>query len=211
MSNREDVAEPEGDDSADSSDLFREIDATLALVDADQVNLVFLLNQTLVRADTDKDRQNLLEYLAEHWEGADSSKEIKHEPVISQYELEQTQKRIGGLVNEMLDVLIRDNPPVRDFYRRFDELLSNPLLQSGIDRVFALYWVLIDKRMPYFHLEEGLCISNEDWRSLGAALTTERARLRFIVNSRFSQRSEEADLLLRELEGHDQASRTRLM
>jgi len=77
-------------------------------------------------------------------------------------------------------------------------LIHNPVFQTDYERAFALYWILIDKRTPYFRLSEGLKMTQEDWDAIGKTLVTEQARVRFILSSieRFDQRSEEADLLL---------------
>ena len=196
---------------ADKDVLIQEIDGVLALVDADVVNLCLLLLRLIERSADTSVRSELLKYAAENFGARQSSKEIAFEPEISRNNLEELTSRLGGLVNEMLDVLLRDNESVEVFYERLDEILHNPLLRKEQDQAFAFYWVLIDTRIPYFQLAEGLKMSNEDWRILAKKHRLQRAKIRFIVNSTFSQRSEEADLILKELDSSEPYDRIYLM
>lgn len=193
-----------------ATQLRTEVDTILALADADRINTAYALLKVIEKA-TPADQPDLLQHLAEHYDAADSSKEIKIESFISENDRDLLKKRYGKLVDQMLQMILDDKPDVALFYKQLCELLHNQLLRDERARAFALYWLLIDKRMPYFQLTQGLRMSSEDFTALGKKLRVEMSRIRFILASSFEQRSEEADLLLKELDAHTGSERVRLM
>jgi len=190
--------------------LCSEIDTTLALADADKVNISYALLKIVEKAPPD-DQPRLLQHIAENFNDATSSKEIKIDAFISENEKEQLKERYGGLVDKMLEIILADRPTPADFYQELHKLLNNPLFREEKTRAFSLYWLLIDKRIPYFQLPQGIRMSDDDWGALSKKLRLPRARIRFILASKFQQRSEEADLLLRELDAYTGPEKVRLM
>lgn len=186
-----------------SPDVLRqEIDTTIALVEASDIDLAYMFLGIIDRAPR-SDRPALLHYLAENfWDRRQSTGEIKPSPIISTTERESLQQRYSNVCDGIFELILRDNPHQDEFYERLYELTENPIFNSQNARAFVLFWLLIDTRMPYFNLEPGLRMSAEDWRHLGQVLRTKRARIRFILASseRFDQRSEEADLIMREID-----------
>ena len=187
-----------------------EIDTARGTIDADDVNSAYLYLKIIDRAHPNE-KPLLLQYLVEHAKYGASSKEIKVDPVIQRNDLDQLRKRYASLVDDLLEIILTDNPPAPEFYARLCALLDNPALADDRARAFALHWILVDKRVPYFQLDEGLRVSNEDWRALSVKLQTERAKLRFILASDFEQKSEEADLVLRVLDDFGGLEKVRLM
>jgi hypothetical protein len=190
----------------------RQIDTTLAVVDATKIDLAVLLLAILEKA-SEPDRPKLLRHLAEHWDHRASSAEMHPEPIISEAELNALKKRYGRLVDGHLDMLLGDNMPADDYYAGLYEMVRNPIFAAEHARAFALYWALIDNRTPYFQLGEGVKVSNEDWRALAKRLREPTARINFILSSdTLVQRSEEADLILREIcSREDTLEQVRLM
>lgn len=196
----------------------REIDTAFGVLDAEPINLV----ATFVRMLRDCDpalRPDLVRYIMEHDARQDeaegglgrSAKEIKLDAIISDNELENLKRRLSRVVDGMFEVILDDKPEVMEVYARIWDLIENPMFRTEEEQAFAFYWVYIDRRMPYFEVGEGMRMSNADWAELGNKLRQERARIRFILATQFSSRSEEADLILRELDQHEDPERVRLM
>ena len=180
-------------------ELSREVDTTLALGDGKKINICYALFKIIEKVKPDQ-QPALLRHVAESFDESESSHELKIGDFISDNEKDQLKKKYGDLVDEMLDMLLNENPQEDHFYKSLWEMLHNPIFGDEKSRIFALYYVLIDRRIPYFHLEAGFKMSNEDWRSTSLRLRRERAKIRFILASHFSQRSEEGDLILKELD-----------
>ena len=194
--------------------LKREIDAALGLIQADPINLAAALVAIVERAQP-QDRSAVLQHLFEnplHFDRDNqASREIKLSPSISNIELDALRRKYASVVDSMLDLTLYGKPTVSDFYAAIASLFENPIFQGPNTRAFLLHWLLIDKRLPYFQLVEGLRMSNDDFKNLGSELARQRAYLRFILASEVEQRSEQADLVLRVLDEYQGPERVRLM
>lgn len=194
--------------------LRTEVDAMLGLVDADDINLASALSKLVQKASID-DRPAILRYLFEHPDLSEredtASKEIKLDHTITEDELRRLQKMYGNVVDSFLELILEGKPEVDEFYQQLGEVFANPVLRDDKVQAFALYWLLWDKRLPYFVLEDGLRMSKEDWVNLGKQLARETAKIRFILASELQFRSETADLILKVVDEHDGLERVRLM
>ena len=95
-----------------------------------------------------------------------STKELKIESVISDAEKEDSESRLGKYVNGLLDNFLRRNIQEYDFYRGLWEAIANDrlILESENDKAFAVYYILIDSRIPYFRLGTSIEMSTEQLR-----------------------------------------------
>jgi len=205
------IAEVFLSDQADiEHDHKNQIDAVLGLADADDVNVAYATLRVLEDVP-DATRPDVLRHLIDHWDSRSSSDEVRLPRIISSSDFDELRERYGQFVDSALQMMVRDNPSIETFYRELDALVHNPILKDEKARAFSLYWILIDRRIPYFQLEKGMRLSDEDWADLSAKLQTQRAKIRFILAGRFSQRSEEADLILRELDTLERVEQVRLL
>lgn len=190
--------------------LHKEIDTILNLTKGTTINICYAIYKIIEKA-LPEDKPELLRYVAEIFGTTDSSDEIIIEDYISEYERNQLTERYGKLVDELLAILLKDNQKEEDFYISVMDMIHNPLFMTEKAKSFVLYYVLIDKRIPYFRLEQGLKLSNEDFKTYNARLRMQRAKIRFILATDFHQKSEEADLLLKEIDKTQGTERILLM
>jgi hypothetical protein len=194
-----------------TSDILRkEIDVMLSSIHGSQVNICYALYKIISKAE-DKEKPKLLRYVAEVYEYIDSTKEISIDAFITENEKEQLKDRYGNLVDEMLALLLKENLIEDDFYIRLWTLLQNPIFEEEKICAFVCYYILIDRRIPYFHLDQGLRMTKEDYEGLIEKLRKQRAKLRFILASKFEQIAEESDLILKELDKVDYVEKVSLM
>ena len=193
-----------------SDDFVKQIDTTLALAKGEKVNICYALLK-IIESAPEQDQPALLRHTTESYESAGSSQEISIDDYITKNEESAIRKKYGGLINNMLEVLIEENREESEFYAHLWSLINNPILRDDKDRAFALYWLLIDKRLPYFRLEEGFKMSNEDYRSSMLRLRRDRARIRFIMSREFDQKTERADLILKQIDEASGSDRVILM
>ena len=190
--------------------LIREIDSTLTLVEADSYTRALAVLKIIDRGAPD-DQAALLQHVARSWDEAETSGEHKAKPAIGDAEKRELELNYGKVVDSLFDLAVKANPPEREFYESLLELIQNPIFITGEARAFAIYWILIDRRMPYFQMTPGLRLSDEDFKALARKLQSERAELRFITEARSEQRSEEADRVLKVLDRKGGTERVRLM
>lgn len=185
--------------TASIGQLIGEIDTTVTLGHGTPINLAYTLLRIIEKSER-ADQAELVRHACDVYDNAESSSEINIGTFMSDNESKQLENKYGDLVNKMLDLVLAENPLDNDFYESIASLLQNPLFRDEKARAFAFHYILIDKRIPYFHLESGLRMSDEDWRATIRRLTCEQAKLRFILATDFSQRSEKVDLVLKEIE-----------
>lgn len=202
-----------------SDNTQRQIDAAYGELDTDIANLAYVIFQIISSVPVD-DRGALIKYAVEHDarsvvfdQGLPkfSTKSLKLDPVLTQNDIANFQERLGSLVDAFLDVIFREQWDADGFYEQVASMLENPIFRSDKEKGFAFYWFYVDKRIPYFQLDEGMSMSDDDWRDLGIALRPDTARIRYILATDWISRSSQSDHLLRIFEGRSDVERVRLM
>lgn len=93
---------------------------------------------------------------------------------------------VGAHVDATLAVLVSRNPAEPDFYERLWLYLNSGFpFSSDTERHFALWWILVDSRIPYFQLDPARAVPIDSdslirkWVQLGEPFH----RLRFLIHS----------------------------
>lgn len=143
----------------------------------------------------------LLQFFCEQEEFTRSSEEEEARKVFTEGELIDYENDYGGIVDALLEKLLRKKLPKEDFYA---ELWKNITLENVFEnekaQCFALYYVLIDGRIPYFELPDTISIDKEEYRNIVDGLHVQEQKARFIMLSDFKGWSEVSYLLLQELD-----------
>jgi hypothetical protein len=190
---------------------IKQVDAILALTKGSPINISYALLKTLESAHSE-DQPALLRYIAEHFGITETSDEIPIDVFITADELSALKTQYSKVVDSMFDMILQDRPSAVCFYSALNSMIvHNSVFTDEKSRAFAMYWILIDKRIPYFELGQGLKLANEEWQAISRKLTLEKQKARFILASDFSQKSEEADLLLKELDSKEDQERVYLL
>ena len=88
----------------------------------------------------------------------------------------------------------------QEFYRSlWIGICNSGIITTLIERAFAMYYIAIDKKIPYFYLKSGVLMSNEEFRACMKKNEENLQKIRFILASEYSQKTEEASLVLNEL------------
>jgi len=191
--------EVESERTVELDQLFREVDTTLALTHGEKVNICYALFK-IIESGPRQEQHLILRHLAENWDFARSSDEIKIDAYINQNEKDLLRDKYGEVINKLFELILKENLPEDQFYASLWRVLHNPILPDDKAQAFALYWVMIDRRIPYFQLETGLRMANEDFKAAFTRIMQKAAKIRFILGSQFDQKSEEADLVLKTID-----------
>lgn len=114
---------------------------------------------------------------------------------------EETLRRLeagsGNMIGGMLDTLVKRRLDETVFYEELWEKIieKNPMLETEQERVYALYRIIQDWRMPYYKMADGLQMSDEMFQSYKERAHDKLNRIHFLMNYGFSQRTELASLL----------------
>lgn len=174
----------------------------LSRADGKSIDKCYGIYSRIIKGETLDDQAELFKYACEAYGTNTSTKELKIESVISDAEKEDSESRLGKYVNGLLDNFLRRNIQEYDFYRGLWEAIANDrlILESENDKAFAVYYILIDSRIPYFRLGTSIEMSTEQLNSYLRDLTPYRQKIRFILSVPIPSKTERAGYLLEVLD-----------
>ena len=102
---------------------------------------------------------------------------------------------IDGLLNSTIKKCNLGFIPVADFYKSlWGALCAN--FSTPKEKAFAFYYVLIDSTIPYQYLGKPVSMSNERFKEMVDRNKESIEKVKYIMRSGYSQRTERASLLL---------------
>lgn len=123
------------------------------------------------------------------------------EQLFEQKDFQKLQRSCVGLANGILEKLVSSNCGKEEFYETlWKEIHEGILFTNDEERQFVLFFCWNDVRLPYFQLNQGVYMENEEYQELVGKLSEEIKKCKFIINSRLEQRTEQGSLLLKVLQ-----------
>ena len=121
---------------------------------------------------------------------------------VSQYEIQKAtlKEQYGNLVNSFIEFFVQQKYSCDVFYSHmWNTLQDDMFFPDKAAKVFAFYYVLIDRRVPYFELSQGYLMTNKSFKQLYRKNAEELRKVRYILSTEMKQKTERASLLLKEL------------
>lgn len=185
----------------ETQELYIEIDSFLSEVrnetKTDRINICAWLFPKLCSDSAVAPK--VLQHFFESSEIIESSNIIIVDKRISESDAKELKRQYGALVNALLEEMLSQNLPITAFYQKLWHVITSSPSFDGNDKakIFAVYYIWIDDRIPYFQLESGLQMSDQDFLEISKSLHPKIQKARFILRtSFFSQRSARASVLL---------------
>lgn len=187
------------------------IEEALRVLEGEQIDICYHIYKLI--SSVEGKEPELLRFFYENSEMIESSDEERVEVMFSEGERRSLEECYGKMVNGLLEATLRKKLPVEEFYQAlWKAIAENPVLEDEKEKVFAVYYIWIDVRIPYFELEQGIKMSNADFMEITKKRLEDIKRIRFIMTAPLEQKTERASLLLKMLEGvPDEKERTVLM
>lgn len=140
----------------------------------------------------------LLKFFYENADRITSSEQETVEVVISEETSKVLHKQYAEVVDALFEQILAKNLPEDQFYSKIWEMISgSPSFEDDNAKAFALYYIWIDVRIPYFQLENGLTMSDVEFRELSESLLLSIQKARFIMRTTmYKQRTSRASVLL---------------
>lgn len=131
------------------------------------------------------------------YDSKDSSEEYEVEMRFTASEKQKLVASCKGLVSGILDKLFLQNYTEDEFYEYLWASIDNKAsFSTNEEKICALYLLWVNIRIPYYRLNDGLKMSNEDYAKYVKDLTPKIKKAFYIANSKFEQRTEGASLLI---------------
>lgn len=139
-----------------------------------------------------------------------SDKSYEISPKATKEDISILRDNYGKYINETIAATLKkgyyNNWGTDEFYNAlWKSMCSNEIITTTIERTFALYYIAIDRRVPYFRLDMGVEMDNETFKQLLKDNDEAIKKIRFIMFSDFNQKTEKASLLIDEILDADAA------
>lgn len=109
----------------------------------------------------------------------------------------QFRYKYGTLVEGILDKLISDRMNEDDFYCAvWDEIQNSTYFVQEKEKIYAMYVIWTDGRIPYYKMPEGIQMENEKFGEIIKKNNEQIKKIIFILNSKFAQKTERSSLLI---------------
>lgn len=118
---------------------------------------------------------------------------------ISKNEQEEWENAYGDIVDGIIKAFIkRKYESEIEFYEELWKTIESALFNDAKAKAFALYYALIDKRLPYYVVSDGVKMKNSEFVERQSNLVVQIRKLKFILfnDDLFEQKTEKASLLL---------------
>lgn len=146
----------------------------------------------------EKEPDSALQYFLMNANGIESSEEKEAEIFFTVTEINEYEKKFGKLVEGIIDKLISQKLEEDEFYSQIWNRIERPdsEFETEKEKVFALYKIWMNRKVPYFKLSDGMKMQNEKYKNIATEKMMQVKKASFIVNSEFEQRTEKSSLLL---------------
>lgn len=143
----------------------------------------------------------LFQFFCEALEGIKSSEVAEAQQRFTEGEIVDYTKSYGKIIDGILEKLFLKKPDKEAFYRElWEKITLKELFEDEKAQIFALYYVWIDVRIPYFELPDTVQLEELEYQSIIDKLRSKIQEARFILFSDFKQWTEVSYLLLKLME-----------
>lgn len=165
----------------------------------ERIDIAYAIYNQIMLADSD--RIECFIYFLENSENVESSDEKHIERVFSEEEKYQYANDYGKIIDGTLEALLKKNYVKEKFYSELWKFIEeNPLLDTEKIKAFTLFYIWIDARIPYYELDEGIKMSNDEYANIRQNMIEDIKKARFIIYSPSKQKTETASRLVKMLD-----------
>lgn len=137
-------------------------------------------------------------YFLENADYIDSSNEKEADAYFTAQQLKKYNNEYSDLIDGLLNKLVMSHCNKEKFYEDlWESVMNSDLLFDTEDaKIYALGGIWSDGRIPYFHVKNGIKMSNDEFAEIiedNIELLQETA---FVLSCRFEQRTESGSMLV---------------
>lgn len=93
------------------------------------------------------------------------------------------------LLDALLQKAIRVNMPTDLFYKNvWNLIIQNPIFGAEREKAFALYYILIDTRIPYYPISPGMEMNNSEFKTIIQDCEEAIKKAKFVLAVDFPQK-----------------------
>lgn len=172
----------------------REISELLKTASGEKIDICYEVYNKIVSYPGNE--PDLLCFFMEESEQIDSNEKRPVEVIFSEEEKHEYMNNYGETIDDILEILIKKDLKENLFYKELWNSINTNIFDSSKLRAFAVYFIWIDMRMPYFKLEDGIHMSGQEYREIRKSIMKDIQRARFIMSVPMNQKTERASRLV---------------
>lgn len=170
----------------------------LGKVSGELLDITAMIYEQIV---TEDDPAAAFQYFLEHADDIVSTGTVSVPARYTASKMQELQYKCEDYVNGILVTALKQKGTAKEFYTRlWSTLTDNNAMLSDVDAViFAIYKIWRSACIPYFELEDGIRMTNEQYRDIAQKNKARIKKVNYIIGAPLEQRTETASLLLRVL------------
>lgn len=144
-------------------------------------------------------------YFFQNADYIDSSDEKEVEAFFTAQQIQKYDKEYCELIEALLNKLVIQRCEKEEFYNELWKKIikSNIICDGENEKIYAIAKIWADARIPYFHIGEGIRMSDEEFSEIIDKNKELLQEVTFILNCKYEQRTETSSVLLDVLERCD--------
>lgn len=155
-----------------------------------------------------EEQVDIVGYFCETFGTVKSEKTLEIPSHVSDKTLENLEELYGKYVDELLETTLKKAYNMEMNNTSFYQLLWGNIVKADMfgevkEKTFALYYIVIDRKIPYFLLKKGMRMDDDTFKKYSEKNLDVIKKIRFILFNSFSQKTEEASIILDEIVGLD--------
>ncbi len=149
-----------------------------------------------------EDQSDVLQYFLENAVEIQTFREENQSLYFTDETLYSLKNRCNKLIDGILTKLLQQGLECGKFYRKlWNSIQDGALLDLEEEKIYALYYLWIDIRLPYFSLDKGIYMENDKFREISDKRCKEIKKACYILEAPLQQRTEQTSLIIQILEG----------
>lgn len=182
------------------SECFSTIDTSFKTVDKKDINYAFQLLTFILKQDKEYQPQ-LLQHICEQWGMVASNESISADSRITEADYIRLRTNYGSVVDSILISYTKQGLSGKwsreQFYEELWKIISSDVLfPESTSKAFALFYIAIDLRTPYYNVGDGVKMNQDGFDELLSKTQEAFREFRFVEALDFDQKTEKASLIL---------------
>lgn len=128
--------------------------------------------------------------------------ETEDQAIVAEKDVKRYITKYAEKIWSWLDNVLENRPSTTDFYKSLYNYLNDKTKWKNENiRAFVFLTVWIDPRIPYYRPESGIKIDEDEFVKITKKISKARGVVKTVIFTKYSLRTEEASVLLKQIEG----------
>lgn len=180
--------------------LMEELQTKMGKYSGDILGICYDALTLMNKAETDE-KLSLFIYFCKNLKKVESDETLKVKEVITQEDKDNLQEKYGELIDSLLETALNEaleNSWEEEIFYDYiwRNIVNNSIFSEDIQKSFALYYLIIDRRIPFYKISSGLSMENDLYKAIINEKEDLIEKMEFVLAYNFKQKTMEASNLI---------------